>query len=226
MIFFLIDAGTALAGVKSRNLVGTIWFFFSIACISYLLLAYFVFKIFPFSHESELALLLFYSISNLAVILVSFMIMKSGFGANSRIKKRVLLLISLVFLIRPLYYLALMAANSLYEIPSQANNALNFSKSILLYILILSLARKAIEMLELNHTSTINENFIISHKISKREKEVLQLICLGKTNKEIAEKLFISEQTVKGHAYNLYRKVEVENRVQLVNLANKSNNVV
>lgn len=52
--------------------------------------------------------------------------------------------------------------------------------------------------------------------ISIREKEVLGLICEGKTNQEIADILFISLQTVKDHTSRIYKKVGVKNRVQLI----------
>ena len=51
--------------------------------------------------------------------------------------------------------------------------------------------------------------------ISNREKEIIQEICKGKTNQQIADDLFISLQTVKDHTYNIFRKVNVKNRVQL-----------
>lgn len=60
--------------------------------------------------------------------------------------------------------------------------------------------------------------FLQEFKISKREKEVIQQLCEGKTNKEISDALFISLQTVKDHIYRIYQKTEVKNRVQLINL--------
>jgi DNA-binding CsgD family transcriptional regulator len=51
--------------------------------------------------------------------------------------------------------------------------------------------------------------------ISKRELEVVELICQGRTNQEIADRLFISLQTVKDHNHNIFRKVGVSNRTQL-----------
>ena len=56
------------------------------------------------------------------------------------------------------------------------------------------------------------------YKISKREQEIILLICEGKTNKEIEDELFISLQTVKDHIYRIYQKTGVKNRVQLTNL--------
>ena len=60
--------------------------------------------------------------------------------------------------------------------------------------------------------------FVEEYKISKREEEVIRELCAGKTNKEIAEALFISLQTVKDHIYRIYLKTDVNNRVQLINL--------
>jgi DNA-binding CsgD family transcriptional regulator len=56
------------------------------------------------------------------------------------------------------------------------------------------------------------------YDISPREQEIVMLICSGKTNKQIAGELFISLQTVKDHAYRIFRKTGVKNRVQLANL--------
>jgi DNA-binding CsgD family transcriptional regulator len=52
--------------------------------------------------------------------------------------------------------------------------------------------------------------------LSKRETEVLQLLCSGLTNREIAEKLFVSEQTAKDHVRNIMRKVGVKSRTALI----------
>ncbi len=60
--------------------------------------------------------------------------------------------------------------------------------------------------------------FLQKFKISKREEEVIQQLCEGKTNKEISDALFISLQTVKDHVYRIYQKTDVKNRVQLINL--------
>ncbi|MFK7970613.1 MAG: response regulator [Bacteroidia bacterium] len=56
-------------------------------------------------------------------------------------------------------------------------------------------------------------------KLSRREKEVLQLICEQYTNAEIAEKLFISSRTVEGHRTNLLQKLNCRNTAGLVALA-------
>lgn len=53
-------------------------------------------------------------------------------------------------------------------------------------------------------------------KLTRRETEVLRLMAMGKTNSQIAQELFISEQTVKNHISNLFRKLGVETRVDAV----------
>ncbi len=49
-------------------------------------------------------------------------------------------------------------------------------------------------------------------KLTEREREILQLVCRGLANKEIAGVLFISEKTVKNHINSIFRKLEVSDR--------------
>jgi ATP/maltotriose-dependent transcriptional regulator MalT len=56
--------------------------------------------------------------------------------------------------------------------------------------------------------------------LSEREQEVLDQMALGKTNKEIAEVIFVSENTVKFHLKNIYLKLDVKNRTEAINKAN------
>jgi len=52
-------------------------------------------------------------------------------------------------------------------------------------------------------------------QLTKKEKEILECICDGLTNKEIAKKLFICEQTVKSHCNHLFKKFGVTSRLKL-----------
>jgi DNA-binding NarL/FixJ family response regulator len=52
--------------------------------------------------------------------------------------------------------------------------------------------------------------------ISDREKEIVEHVAQGFRNKEIGEKLFISEQTVKNHLHNIFDKLGVSDRLELV----------
>jgi DNA-binding CsgD family transcriptional regulator len=61
-----------------------------------------------------------------------------------------------------------------------------------------------------------NESFFSRYKISNREKEVLELILEGYTNKEIGEKLFISYTTARTHVSHIFEKTNVNSRMELV----------
>lgn len=52
--------------------------------------------------------------------------------------------------------------------------------------------------------------------LTRREKEVLTHLCRGKSYKQIAETLFISEETVRRHIKNIYRKLEVNSKSEAV----------
>jgi DNA-binding CsgD family transcriptional regulator len=56
--------------------------------------------------------------------------------------------------------------------------------------------------------------------ISPRENEIINHICLGKTNRQIADELCISLQTVKDHTHRIYSKIGINSRMQLVQLVN------
>ncbi|MDX2004171.1 MAG: response regulator transcription factor [Meiothermus sp.] len=50
--------------------------------------------------------------------------------------------------------------------------------------------------------------------LSEREREILSLLCQGRSNKAIAQKLYLSVRTVEGHLANLYAKLGVNSRTQ------------
>ncbi|MCF8363340.1 MAG: response regulator transcription factor [Prolixibacteraceae bacterium] len=70
--------------------------------------------------------------------------------------------------------------------------------------------------------SPVGEELIKKLRISKREYEVLKLICRAFSNKQIADKLFISPKTVEGHKTSLMQKTETQNSVALVLYAIKN----
>jgi DNA-binding NarL/FixJ family response regulator len=51
---------------------------------------------------------------------------------------------------------------------------------------------------------------------SQREREVLQLLSLGRSSKEIADRLFITERTIESHRKNMIEKAQVKNTVELI----------
>jgi ATP/maltotriose-dependent transcriptional regulator MalT len=67
---------------------------------------------------------------------------------------------------------------------------------------------------------------ILVSGLSKREMEVLNLLAERLTNKEISQRLFVSPETVKKHNFNIYRKLEVNDRRQAVAAAKKMQSIV
>jgi ATP/maltotriose-dependent transcriptional regulator MalT len=61
---------------------------------------------------------------------------------------------------------------------------------------------------------------LIINRITKREKEIVEQICQGKTNQQIADALFISLQTVKDHTHRIYCKIGINSRMNLVQMVN------
>ncbi|WP_370000894.1 response regulator transcription factor [Winogradskyella sp.] len=61
--------------------------------------------------------------------------------------------------------------------------------------------------------------------LSKREYEVLKEVALGLSNQEIAEKLFVSESTIKTHVSNLLVKLDAKRRTQAIQIS-KSLNII
>ena len=65
---------------------------------------------------------------------------------------------------------------------------------------------------------SLQTEFLEAHEVSNREQEIIGLLVKGLSNQEIAEKLFISPNTVKTHIKNIYAKLGVKNRVLLFSL--------
>lgn len=62
------------------------------------------------------------------------------------------------------------------------------------------------------------EEIANNFNLSKRETEIFLLVIQGKNNREIQDELFISYHTVKNHVYNIFQKMNVKNRYQLINI--------
>jgi DNA-binding CsgD family transcriptional regulator len=65
----------------------------------------------------------------------------------------------------------------------------------------------------------VNQSRVRDLGITKRELEILELIAQGLSNREIAEKLFVSENTVKTHSSRLLDKLSAKRRTQAVQIA-------
>lgn len=70
------------------------------------------------------------------------------------------------------------------------------------------------EIYEKGNCAKFSEEKIKEFDLSDRETEVLKLIAQGYKNLEIAEKLFVSQNTIKSHIKNIYIKLDVKNRIE------------
>lgn len=61
------------------------------------------------------------------------------------------------------------------------------------------------------------ENNVLKYGLTSREKDIAELVCQGYKYKDIGEKLFISEKTVAKHVQNIFEKVGVSNKIELMN---------
>ena len=71
---------------------------------------------------------------------------------------------------------------------------------------------------------TLSVAFIKDFSITKREQEIITALLDGKSNRELAETLFVSEKTIEAHLANIYRKVGVKNRLELFSRLQSSQN--
>ena len=67
----------------------------------------------------------------------------------------------------------------------------------------------------------INQHEIDKLNLSRRELEVLQLMAEGLSNQEIAERLFVSLNTIKTHSAQIFEKMEVKRRTQAIDMAKR-----
>ena len=97
--------------------------------------------------------------------------------------------------------------------------------------LALKLSRPKVETMVIEKEIIINHNdgFVLNQSelvklgLSKRELEVLELIASGLSNQEIAERLFLSLNTIKTHSSRLFEKMEVKSRTQATEKAKRLN---
>ena len=80
------------------------------------------------------------------------------------------------------------------------------------------IARKVVNAFQLKpKVEALQERGASVAELSKREQEVLEMISKGMTYREIAEILFLAQETIRKHVYHIYDKLHVNNRVEAVN---------
>lgn len=62
----------------------------------------------------------------------------------------------------------------------------------------------------------LTSSFLDNFSLTPREGDIIEKVYLGRTNKEIGEELFIAAKTVENHLRNIYQKMQIKNRTQLI----------
>ncbi|WP_404414943.1 LuxR C-terminal-related transcriptional regulator [Vreelandella aquamarina] len=84
------------------------------------------------------------------------------------------------------------------------------------------MSRELMARLILFYRKSQSNGFRPACGLTHREMEIISLLSAGASNQQIAEKLFVSEHTVKSHLYNIFRKINVRNRIQALNWIQKN----
>lgn len=123
-----------------------------------------------------------------------------------------------VFITTLIFFPLLVADAFLGQLPF-----LPYNLSLPIYLLVVSFELLVFLIMHLDQPAFLEANGLTSHcievlKLTEREKEIIESLLKGHTNKQIGEELFISIKTVENHLYNVYQKAGVKNRTQLLNL--------
>jgi len=213
--FMLLKIALELNGINNTRVFGFI--FFPTLVVLILVIDFLIYlEIIPISEDADLFIVRILTGMNLLVyILFSvlfFIFPKRNSQNQSGFRQKAALLLLLVVVISS-------AAMSFF-------NSFGFI-SVCISILLAFAAGAFLPMyIYLNNhfskeTGKMNINFDAFcdlYEISKREAEIVTEICNGLTNKAIADKLFITLQTVKDHNHRIFTKTGVKSRVQLTNL--------
>ena len=62
---------------------------------------------------------------------------------------------------------------------------------------------------------SLSAEFVKNFSLTRREQEIILALLEGKSNKELAQALFVSEKTIETHLGNIYKKIGVKNRLEL-----------
>ncbi len=207
------------------------WFnlvYFFIQSMFFFAYGYFLLRIYAFDETrfDMIRMLITTCFSYLTAIIVAgsllqlFYLSRKVFDIKERYIIRIFGLVYLVF-----YSIALILLNmsSLHHIFTFGFVFLFFSMHLLpVLFLYINLDTITLESSGVSGIEESIDHFVEKYSISKRETEIILLICKGKSNQDISDSLFISLQTVKDHIHRIFLKTGIRNRVQLTNLIRTS----
>lgn len=153
--------------------------------------------------------------STIVLPLIGAIIKKKDFIGSAHFKRSLHLL-----------FISLAAILPIVIIDALGFSVLPHDSSVGLLMIVLCLNAIRIAWSDLTNPIMNNYNeklqkFCEEHKLSPREKDIVENVAEGLTNREIGEVLFISYKTVENHLSRIYQKADIDNRYQLIQEINK-----
>ena len=213
--FMLLKIALELNGISNTKIFGFI--FFPTLVVLILIIDFLIYlEIIPISEDADQFIVRILSVMNLFIyILFStlfFIPLKKNRQNQSGFRRKAAMLLLLAIFLSSA---AMSFFNSFGFISICISILLAFAAASFLPLYIYLNNRFSVETREINMNF---DAFCELFEISKREAEIVEQICNGLTNKAIADKLFITLQTVKDHNHRIFTKTGVKSRVQLTNL--------
>lgn len=129
--------------------------------------------------------------------------------------------------------------NAIYTVNPDTYNPTVIALMVVFVILIvlpllngqlLKLLKRHAFLTEFSHMDASEQNkamddFMKSHKLTEREKEIMALLLQGRTYKMIADELFLSENTIKTHIKNIYSKFNIQSKSELIRVFNEREDI-
>jgi DNA-binding CsgD family transcriptional regulator len=214
-MLMIIRFARELSGRKKSN-----WFIFWFLLMNFLVifgLGYFITREIQVSAS---ALIRYYFIGSnfLYIIISSLMILLPGKG-RTILQKPEARVISLILALIMLIQCVVLACYNDKPIPGLIFIFVFFAGNSFLP-LYFSYGITALRFISEPQQDVSFSDFCKRFEISPREADIITEICNGLSNKEIADRLFISLQTVKDHTHRIFIKTNVRSRVQLITLVN------
>jgi DNA-binding CsgD family transcriptional regulator len=172
---------------------------------------------------ADRAMLVFTVLSRLLALCISASLFFRYRNQRGRRARTALLYAGGFFILMDGSWLAMYALGMMGFLHARLYDGLHLTRLLLLAAIVVIYLGRFLDAFEGTQAAgsadeELDPRLVAKYGISGREQEIIRHLRLGRSNEEIAGKLFISSRTVKGHLYRIFQKTNVKNRVQLANL--------
>jgi DNA-binding CsgD family transcriptional regulator len=175
------------------------------------------------SLTADRAMLLFAVFSRFLALCASVVLIIRYRNQRGTTVRKALLYAGCFFILTDGSWLAMYALGMMGFLHARLYDGLHLTRLLLLNGVVVVYLGRFLDVLEGTRVpgsadEQLDPYLVAKYGVSRREQEIIRHLRLGRSNEEIAERLFISTRTVKGHLYRIFQKTKVKNRVQLANL--------